>query len=298
MTDGRRTLNFQSADELAGELQRLRRLPLKQRGTWTLPQACRHLTTVIEDNLTPPESNIPTAEQTAKKEGIFKLIFAPGGMPEGMPSGKTAPPADCTDADVDGLLAAFHTLAVYPHEFIKVGSCGPVPVADVVRLHLAHAAHHLSFQEPAVQPRNDLKYPDESAAIADVQWLRKGHHQIGNWTLEQMCWHMGTILKFLMQPPKGQVTPQTPEQRAILESVLSSGKIRKGVDAPPQVLPPESAGDESVDLYIRKMNEMTTYAGPWTPHRMFGPISPDDYRKLTLIHAAHHFANLIPTTDH
>ena len=293
----RRRLAFRSIDELTTELKRLRRLPLQQHGTWTLPQACNHLATVIEGSLTPPESNIPTPEQTAKREGFFKLVFGPDGLPEGMPSGATTPPAECTEADYDRFVAALGKLTAYPHEFVKVGSCGPIPIADVIRLHLAHAAHHFSFQEPAIQPRSDLSYTNAAAAIADVQLLQKGYTQIGNWTLAQMCWHLGTILKTIMNTPQTPVVPSTPEQRQMLDSVLASGKIRKGVDAPPQVLPPESAGNEAIDLYIREMNKMETYDGPWLPHRMFGgSISPDEHRQLILIHSAHHFANLIPTS--
>ena len=238
----RRRLSFNSIDDMTAELNRLRRLPLTQRGTWTLPQACRHLTTVIEGSLTPPESNIPTPEQIAKREGFFKMVFAPEGLPQGMPSGASTPPAECTEADYDRFLIAIDKLTSYPHEFVKVGSCGPVPIADVIRLHLAHAAHHFSFQEPAIQPRADLRYADEPAAIADVELLRKGYTQIGNWTLGQMCWHMGTILKFsVMQPlATGAVDAQHTRASGKCWTAVSSQreKSRKGVDAPPQILPP------------------------------------------------------------
>lgn len=293
----RRKLVLKSANDVRAEVQRLRKSPLRQAGSWTFPQACRHLATVIEGSLTPPESTVPTPEESAKREGFFAMAFAPGGFPENLPLSPSAvPPPDCNDADIDRLLAAFDKLQAYPHTHVKVGGCGPVPIADVVRLHIIHAQHHLSFQVPIVQPRVDLRYPDEAAAIADVTLLRRGYTQAGNWSLPQMCWHITKSLQGRMGQPDGPVEPATAQQQEMLRSVLSTGTIPSGLNAPPHMTPPSDAGDADINAYVQLLTQLQNYEGPWGPHRIFGQMSAAHARKHNLAHAAHHFANLVPNT--
>ena len=147
----RRPLKFKTVEELNAELDRLQIGECKKLGNWTLPQACRHLALVIEGNLIPPPTDVPTPEEIAMKEKFFGMVMGPTGMPENLPIGNPAliPPDDCTDAETDHLKTALKTLQAYPHKCIKVGRCGPVPVAELIPLHLAHCAHHLSFLVPA-----------------------------------------------------------------------------------------------------------------------------------------------------
>ena len=108
-------------------------------------------------------------------------------MPIGNPA--LVPSDDCTDAEVDRLKTALQTLTAYPHKTIKIGRCGPVPLDEVVSLHLAHVAHHLSFLVPTDVRRN-LSYADCDAAAADVKLLLKGYIRSGAWTLQQACRHL------------------------------------------------------------------------------------------------------------
>jgi hypothetical protein len=143
----RRPLKFKTVDELNAELDQLKTGNYQKLGSWNLPQACRHLAMTIEGSLTPPESDVPTPEETAMKEKFFGMVMGPEGMPEKMPIGNPAliPAEDCSDAEIEHLRAAFQSLVTYPHKCIKVGRCGPVPAVELIDLHLAHAAHHLSF---------------------------------------------------------------------------------------------------------------------------------------------------------
>jgi hypothetical protein len=146
----RRPLKFKTVDELNAELDRLQSTPCNKLGNWTLPQACRHVALVIEGSLNPPPTNDPTPEESAMKQKFFGTVLGPQGMPEQMPIGnpELIPSADCGDGEIDHLRIALTKLLTYPHPCIKVGRCGPVPTEEVIELHLAHAAHHLSFIEP------------------------------------------------------------------------------------------------------------------------------------------------------
>jgi hypothetical protein len=146
----RRPLKFKTPEELNAELDRLQTGKYSKVGNWNLPQACRHLSATIEGNLIPPPSDEPTAEETAMKQKFFGMVMGAEGMPENLPIGNPAliPPEDCSEAEVERLKNAFKTLAAVPHKCIKVGRCGPVPLAELTELHLAHCAHHLSFLIP------------------------------------------------------------------------------------------------------------------------------------------------------
>ncbi len=146
----RRRLRFDSIADLNAELDRLRAGTYRKLGNWTLPQVCRHVAMTITGSLTPPPSDEPTAEESAMKQKFFGMVMGSAGMPENLPIGNPAliPPADCSNAEIDVLKSAFQSLATYPHKCVKVGRCGPVPVIELIPLHLAHAAHHLSFLEP------------------------------------------------------------------------------------------------------------------------------------------------------
>jgi hypothetical protein len=146
----RRPLKFKTVAELDADLAQLRSGKYTKVGNWTLPQACRHLALTMEGSLTPAESDTPTAEESAMKQKFFAMVLGPQGMPENLPIGNPAliPGEDCTEAEIDRLKAAFEKLSNLPHKQVKVGRCGPVPVAEIKDLHLVHAAHHLSFLIP------------------------------------------------------------------------------------------------------------------------------------------------------
>jgi hypothetical protein len=146
----RRPLKFKTVAELDAELNQLRTGKYTKVGKWSLPMACKHLAATIEGSLEPAASDTPTPEESAMKAKFFGMVLNPDGFPENLPIGNPAliPAEDCSDAEVDRLKAAFEKLATLPHKHVKVGRCGPVPVEELATIHLAHAAHHLSFLIP------------------------------------------------------------------------------------------------------------------------------------------------------
>ena len=60
----------------------------------------------------------------------------------------------------------------------------------------------------------------------------------------------------------------------------------------------QSAGDEAIDLYIRQDQRDGNVLGPLAPASYFWQQHFAGWNtvNLILIHAAHHFSNLIPTS--
>jgi Protein of unknown function (DUF1569) len=291
----RRPLKFKTVAELDAELDQLRAGKYKKMGQWSLHQACRHLALVIEGNLNPPSSDVPTPEEAAMKEKFFGMVMGEAGMPENLPIGNSAliPSEDCTEAEVEHLKAAFASFEKYPHKYIKVGRCGPVPVSELLPLHLAHCAHHLSFLIPN-DSRRSLSYPDFDAVIADVENLRKGYVQVGNWTLPQICRHLTVATTNTAKPAVAPVTPEQAAVQAVKEQVIKTGKIPSGLAAPAVAVPPDDCSESDIETFIATAKKARDYAEPTAAHPRFGPLTLVEFKKMVLAHMAHHLSYLVP----
>jgi hypothetical protein len=292
-TPGRRTVRYSAPADVLADVDRLRRGGYRKVGQWTLPQACHHLATVISGNLTPPPNDDPpTPEQLAMKAKFFGMVQ--GGMPEGIPSGATTPPQACDDTSIDALAAAFAALDAYPHARLMVGRCGPVPTDEVRQLHLLHCAHHLSFLVPT-SVRRTLAYRSLDELIADVERLRQGYARLGNWTLEQICWHLRTAFEWwVVGVPVTDPTPEMIACRPRLEPLLAGQPYPSGMPTLPQFVPPPDPPPAEVDRFLAFVRDLQANPPPRFMHRGFGPLTGDEATKLFLCHCGNHFSNLVP----
>ncbi len=290
-------MKFNSPDQVIADVDQLRARPHHKLGNWTLPQVCRHLAVVIDGNLTPPPTDEPTPEQIAMKQKFFGMVLGPAGMPDNMPAGPAVlPPDTCGDEAIDHLKAAFKALSEHTHRCILVGRCGPVLTAEVLQLHLAHAAHHLGFLVPKNE-RRQLRFPNFEALVADVQNLRKGYVTCGNWTLPQACRHMTIAIHRTGTPSTAPATPEQLERRPFFEQLMNGGSLPSGIPAAEAMIPPPDCTDADIDAFIAALDIAQTYAQPTATHRLFGPLTPEQFRKLTLAHCAHHLSHFAPTTN-
>ena len=288
-TAGRRTVRYASPAEVLADVARLRRGYAKV-GQWSLPQACSHLAWVMTASLTPPPNDDePTADQLATKAKFFGLVLS--GMPEGMPLPQDkVPPATAGDADIDALTAAFAAVAAYPHARQMVGRCGPVPMAEVVELHLCHAAHHLSFLTPTTV-RRTLRYASPAEVAADVRTLCDGYLRSGQWTLPQACWHLLATTRGMLARPMGELTADMAARRPTRDAVLAGGPLPDGLPLPPELAPPATADRADVDAFL---DFLATFGPRPAMHRVFGPITAEQMGTLFLAHCGHHLSYLVP----
>ena len=292
-TPGRRTVRYDTPAAVLADVDRLRRGGYRKVGQWSLPQVCHHLASVMTSNLQPPPTDAPpTAEQLATKAKFFGMVLAPGGMAEGIPVPPSAqPPADCPDAAIDALAAAFDALAAFPHPTQMVGRYGPVSIDEGRQIHLAHCAHHLSFLEPT-RARRTLRYGSAADVAADVRHLRAGGYvRATNWTLPQACWHLLAYTRGMLGRPITEPTPDMAAQRPLMEAILAGRPIPDGRLLPDELVPPAIAGEADVDAFLAFLNAFQPRAAM---HRAYGPVTAEQMNGLFLAHCGHHLSHLIP----
>jgi hypothetical protein len=145
--------------------------------------------------------------------------------------------------------------------------------------------------------RRQIRFHDEAEVIADVERLRKGYKQVGQWSLPQMAWHLNQAVLSRMTPgPHPADTSEQVARKPMLQHVLSMhGYLPDGISAPDSLIPPRDTAESAVDDLIESLRRLKSFPGPIAPHRLFGQIPDADARKLNLIHCAHHLSYLIPT---
>jgi hypothetical protein len=146
--------------------------------------------------------------------------------------------------------------------------------------------------------RRALRFNSSDEVIADIERLRSVPLvRAGNWSLEQACWHLNVALNYFMSPGPHPMPNAPPEARENLKRILAGGQIPNGIRSPDQAVPPDVCSADSVDRFIQTLRRLKTFEGPFAPHRLFGPLTLDEGRRLALIHSAHHLSYLIPVSE-
>jgi len=144
--------------------------------------------------------------------------------------------------------------------------------------------------------RRTLQFRDFDEVMPDVERLLEGHSTVGNWTLAQICRHLGTVLRRVVDLPAS--TPHDPSQWVAEETkrqVLESGVIPEGLPAPPEIVPGDTLGErEEAEGLRRAIAHYRNAPGPAIPHRLFGPLTRAEWDRLQLVHLAHHLSFAVP----
>jgi len=148
MTPGRRTLRFESIDEIMPEVDRLAR-GCSTVGAWSLAQICGHLATVIEASLAAPATaNADTSLRFSpeKRAAVFESRSIPEGLP--MPPAVAAYEAGGLEAEAARLRNAIAAIEASPGPAAPHRFFGPLAKDEFKNLQCVHCAHHLSFAIP------------------------------------------------------------------------------------------------------------------------------------------------------
>ena len=145
MKTGRRTLQFQSLDDIMPDVERL--IGHNETvGEWSLAQICHHIATVMRRVVDLPASTPQDPSQWVGEERK-REVFETGSIPEGLPAPAEIIPTGAFDErdEAEGLrkaIAYYKASAgpVIPHRLF-----GFLTKAEWDRLQCVHAAHHLSF---------------------------------------------------------------------------------------------------------------------------------------------------------
>jgi hypothetical protein len=144
--------------------------------------------------------------------------------------------------------------------------------------------------------RRTLRYQSLDEVMPDVQRLIDGHTTVGNWSLAQICRHLATVMRRVVDLPAS--TPSDPSQWVGLEQkrqVFETGMIPEGLPGPPEVLPSETLTErEEAEELGKAIAYYQASPGPVIPHRVFGPLGRQEWDRLQLIHFSHHLSFAIP----
>ena len=145
--------------------------------------------------------------------------------------------------------------------------------------------------------RRTLTYHSLDEVMPDVERLLQGHATVGQWSLAQVCRHLHTVMRRVVDMPAS--TPHDPSQwvgEDRKQEVFASGRLPEGIPGPPEIMPTETLGErEEAESLRAAIAYYRQSAGPVIPHRVFGPLNRAEWDRLQLIHLAHHLSFVIPT---
>lgn len=142
--------------------------------------------------------------------------------------------------------------------------------------------------------RRKLKFATTEEAAAEVERLRKGYKQLGEWSLPQMCRHLELAIHYSMQPAPERKNETKFTQWLLLKIILLFKRIPAGQANSKRITPPDEVPESAIDEFKDELKKMDEFKGEFSPHPMLGKIKHKDYVKLHLIHCAHHFGFLVP----
>jgi len=146
-----RDLQFDDLDAALRDAEMLRDTGYHPLGNWTLGQICRHLVLVQNPSI---EGYPAWMSMFAFLRPAMRRWLLPKVMQKNSPRGiRTAPmfvpPAEVDDsAEVDAFRESIERIDAYTGEFAPHPAFGRLPREEILKLHAAHAAHHLRFLVP------------------------------------------------------------------------------------------------------------------------------------------------------
>jgi hypothetical protein len=151
--------------------------------------------------------------------------------------------------------------------------------------------------------RRRLQFATFDALIDDIDDLRAcGYDRAGNWDLAHVCEHLTRFMRLSLDgfPPdfRFALPLRVIGSTVVKWTTLATGWIPAGVKAPHPSLEvdeddvrPEATAASHCIATIREVRD---HEGPFHPSPLFGRMPPEQWRRVHLIHAAHHLSFLIP----
>ena len=139
--------------------------------------------------------------------------------------------------------------------------------------------------------KRELKLSSLDEIVAEATRLREtGYESQGNWNLGQTCSHLADFLKaiFGMMKMFGFV-------ERMKNDILANG-FKAGTPTAPQTVPASDAVSDAdgVAKLAEVLERMKTFDGPLQPSPLFGVMNRETWERVSLLHAEHHLAFLVP----
>ena len=139
-----------------------------------------------------------------------------------------------------------------------------------------------------------LKFENFDQIIEDINQLRNSEYdQGGNWNLSQVCEHLSNTI--LLGIEGGKPAPWFLRRvmfPVLFRVLIFMGSMPSGATAPPEIVPPEREADdpESIDNCLRLLAIARDRQEKLPPNPIVAGMSLSNWKKLQLIHSAHHLA--------
>src|SRR5437764_6486083 len=99
--------------------------------------------------------------------------------------------------------------------------------------------------------RRKLTFSNVPELYAEIERLRSGYEQVGQWSLPQICFHLRwPIDASLKEPKSNEPTEEQKKFHGFLDQVIASGWPDGVLDAPEPMRPEGHRGDEEVDAFL------------------------------------------------
>ncbi|MGL6075720.1 MAG: DUF1569 domain-containing protein [Fimbriiglobus sp.] len=152
--------------------------------------------------------------------------------------------------------------------------------------------------------RPELRFETLDEVVHDVEaLLASGYEKTGNWSLGQCAGHLANWVEYQMDGfPKLPLflkpiffVVRKLFASKMLQKVITEGKMKAGYSTAPPSVPSESVDDRAeVERLRQAYRRWENYTKPFLPSPLFGEQKREDWRKLHLVHAAHHLGYLKP----
>ncbi len=137
----------------------------------------------------------------------------------------------------------------------------------------------------------ELSFATKEQVFADLdRLLANGYQQTGKWDLSQACQHCAYFINGALDGHQFTVPwlLRFLFGRMVLKRMLSTGKMRSGVPSPQK--PPPQQGDDRAEAEKLKHSLDRLFNAPGKLHDspFFGHLTDEEWRRLMLLHCAHH----------
>lgn len=156
----RRTIDFESADEVIGDINDLRTSGYVQTGNWNLTQICQHLAATMDSGMDGFGFRAPWILRATVFHWGFRYALKKRKLGRGVPTFKMLRPNQTESKDddkiIDICIESCLRAASYDKTLTQYPLLNDLSADDWRAFMWIHAAHHLSFLVPNANKDTDL----------------------------------------------------------------------------------------------------------------------------------------------
>jgi hypothetical protein len=145
--------------------------------------------------------------------------------------------------------------------------------------------------------RRALSFSVLDEVMPEVDRLLEGHTTTGQWSLGQICNHLGTAMQYTVEgfPEQAPWLLRRTVGPVAKRQIFSSGAFPEGVNLPEKYLPRPGLDPRAEAEALRaSLRYYLAHIGPLEGHPLFGSMSRDEWDRYHAIHCAHHLSFVWP----